>query len=55
MYAEIPDLTEELAVDGGAPVVPRTDRGPVLVKARATHHPNAEEVFPLPLGRHRPG
>ncbi|CQH52774.1 probable anaerobic dehydrogenase alpha subunit [Halobacterium hubeiense] len=47
MYAEIhPDMAEELGVDGGdLVVVETTNRGSVLVKARVTNRPNAEETF----------
>jgi formate dehydrogenase major subunit len=47
MYAEIhPDMAEDLGVDGGdLVVVETTNRGSVLVKARVTNRPNAEETF----------
>ncbi|WP_336036917.1 molybdopterin oxidoreductase family protein [Halobacterium yunchengense] len=47
MYAELhPDMAEDLGVDGGdLVVVETTNRGSVLVKARVTRRPNAEETF----------
>jgi len=47
MYAEIhPDMADELGVDGGGLVtVTTTDRGSILVKARVTRRPSAQEVF----------
>jgi formate dehydrogenase major subunit len=47
MYAEIhPDLAEDIGVDGGdLVVVSTTDRGSILVKARVTNRPNADETF----------